>query len=64
MMLEESFEKLEQIVENLEKDDISLEEAFDYYKNGIELLKQCNEKLDEVEKKVMIITENGDLDEF
>lgn len=64
MLLEETFVELEKVVEALEKEDISLEKAFDYYKNGVELLKNCSEKLDEVEKKVLILNEAGDLDEF
>ena len=63
-LLAETFTELEDVIGNLEKEDISLEEAFDYYKNGIELLKSCKEKLDEVEKKVLVLNEVGELDEF
>lgn len=63
-LLEETFEEVEALIENLEKDDVSLEAAFDYYKNGVELLKVCKEKLDEVEKKVLVLNEVGELDEF
>lgn len=64
MLLEETFSQLQYVIENLEKEDISLEEAFVFYKNGVELLKSCKEKLDEVEKKVLVLNEVGDLDEF
>jgi len=64
MLLEETFTELENVIVNLEKENISLEEAFDFYKNGVELLKSCKEKLDEVEKKVLVLNEVGDLDEF
>lgn len=63
-LLEETFVKLENVVKDLEKEDISLEKAFDYYRDGVELLKICSEKLDDVEKKVMILNEAGGLDEF
>ncbi len=63
-LLEETFVKLENVVKALEKEDISLEKAFDYYRDGVELLKICSEKLDDVEKKVMILNEAGGLDEF
>lgn len=62
--LEENFLKLEETIKFLERDDISLEEAFEQYQNGIKLLKSCNDKLDEVEKKVLILNEAGGLDEF
>ena len=48
----------------LEERDISLEEAFKTYAEGMKLLKSCNDKLDKVEKKVMVMNEEGDLDEF
>ena len=47
-LLEETFVKLENVVKDLEKEDISLEKAFDYYRDGVELLKICSEKLDDV----------------
>ena len=56
--------KLEETIKFLERDDISLEEAFEQYQNGVKLLKSCNVKLDEVEKKVLILNEAGGLDEF
>ena len=62
--LEENFLKLEETIKFLERDDISLEEAFEQYQNGVKLLKSCNDKLDEVEKKVLILNEAGGLDEF
>ena len=34
------------------------------YKKGMDLLKICNDKIDKVEKKVMMLNEEGGLDEF
>ena len=48
----------------LEREDISLEESFKEYQKGMELLKKCSETIDRVEKKVLILNENGGLDEF
>ena len=62
--LEEAFAKLEETVEVLEREDISLEESFKEYQKGMELLKKCRETIDRVEKKVLILNENGGLDEF
>lgn len=64
LQLEEAFIKLEQTVETLERDDISLEESFQVYKQGMELLKKCNDAIDRVEKKVLVLNENGETDEF
>lgn len=62
--LEEAFKKLEETVATLEKEDISLEESFAEYQKGMELLKKCNDAIDRVEKKVLVLNENGETDEF
>lgn len=61
--LEESFEKLDEMLNELESPDISLEESFRVYQEGMKLLKQCNEKIDRVEKCVLKLNENGELEE-
>ncbi len=60
LTIEQAFEKLDKLIENMET-EIPLEESFSMYKEGIELIKLCNEKLDKVEKKIMILEENGEL---
>ncbi len=62
--IESIFEELEEKVSKLEDKDISLEEAFKVYSEGMKLLKVCNDKLDKVEKKVMQLNREGELDEF
>lgn len=62
--LEQTFEKLEEMIGNLEQEDISLEESFKLYKEGMRLIKSCNDKIDKVEKEVLKLNENGELDEF
>ena len=56
---EEAISELEDIVEKLEKGELSLEESLDYFQKGIELSKYCSEKLDEVEKRISILIEDG-----
>ena len=62
--LEEAFAKLEEIVGDLEQEDISLEQSFQTYLAGMELLKRCNQAIDQVEKQVLVLNENGEWDEF
>ncbi len=62
--LEENFEVLEGIIEHLESDSVSLEEAFGAYSQGMALLKACNDQIDRVEKQVLKISENGQLEGF
>ena len=62
--LETVFEQLDEIVEQLEAEDVSLEDSFGLYHKGMDLLKVCNEKIDTIEKKMMILDENGEEHEF
>lgn len=64
MTLEQMFEKLEESIEKLEQEDISLEDSFKIYREGMKLIQTCNEKIDKVEKEVLKLSENGELDEF
>lgn len=62
--LEEAFEKLDTIIEELEKPDISLENSFALYQEGMKLLKACNNSIDKVEKELIILSESGEIDEL
>ena len=62
--LESLFSEIDAVATKLESGDASLEESFQLYKKGMEMLKLCNEKIDEVEKKVLILEESGEVHEF
>lgn len=62
--LEENFDRLERTIELLESDDISLEDAFSAYSEGMAILKACNDQIDKVEKKVLKLTQEGSLQEL
>ncbi len=64
MPLKDAFESVEAIMEQLRDDELSLEDAFAVYKDGMELLKACSEKIDRVEKQVQGIEEDGEVSEF
>lgn len=55
--LEENFQELDGILGQLERRDISLEESFRLYKDGMKLVKKCNESIDRIEKEIMILSE-------
>ena len=55
--LEESFDELEKIVEKLEDEEVTLEESFKLYQEGMKLLKKCNSAIDKVEKELIVISE-------
>ena len=60
--LEENFSTLEELIGQLEDEDISLEDAFTAYSKGMQVLKQCSEQIDRVEKQVMKLNEEGQLE--
>ena len=62
--LEENFARLEAVIELLEAEDVSLEDAFSAYSTGMAILKECNEQIDKVEKKVLKLSGQGVLEEL
>jgi exodeoxyribonuclease VII small subunit len=57
--LEELFGELDEILSGMEERDVSLEDAFSLYEKGMKKIRQCNEKLDLVEKKMLVIANDG-----
>ncbi|MGN0306185.1 MAG: exodeoxyribonuclease VII small subunit [Lachnospiraceae bacterium] len=64
LTLEEALEKLEEAVTKLQSEKISLEESFQVYQQGMEYVKFCSQTIDQVEKKVLILNQEGGLDEL
>lgn len=62
--IEEVFQELDNLAVKLEDSETSLEDSFRFYKEGMELLKYCSDKLDTVEKKMLQMDEDGTLREF
>lgn len=52
---EDAIKKLDEIVESLEGDDLTLEEAVKKFEEGMKLSTYCAQKLDEAEKKISIL---------
>lgn len=59
--IEENFLKLEEIIERLGSNDVTLEEAFKLYESGVKLTAQCSKQLDKVEKQLIILRNEADL---
>ena len=62
--LEEIFGEMEGLLEALESREISLEDSFEKYKEGMALLKVAGEKIDMVEKAMLVLNDQGEADEF
>ena len=62
--LEEAFDRIEALLEKLQDKDVTLEESFGLYQEGMGLLKLCKENIDHVEKQMLQIDEEGQTHEF
>lgn len=64
MKFEEALRKLEKIIDVLEKEGLSLEDALDRYEEAVKLAGFCAKKLEQAERKINILsrTENGKLE--
>ena len=52
---EEALRELEEIVNRLEQGDLPLEEALQFFEEGVKLSRYCHTKLDEAQKRVEIL---------
>lgn len=66
MNFEQSLERLESIVEAMEKGDVALDESMKLFEEGTKLVVQCNEMLKDAEQKVSVLKEgtNGTKEEL
>ena len=57
---EEAIADLEQVIEQLESGDLSLEDSLAAFEKGVGLVRYCNQRLSEVEKKVELLVKDKD----
>lgn len=55
---EEALEELEKVVEQLESGELSLEGSLAAFEEGVRLVKYCNQKLTEVERKIELLVKD------
>lgn len=56
---EEAFARLEDLISKMEEDDLSLEDSFSTYEEGLKLVKLCSDKLDMIEKKIIVLEKDA-----
>jgi len=56
---EKTFLELEELVNQMEKGDLSLEESLKCFERGMNLTKDCQQALSEAEQKVKILLEKN-----
>lgn len=58
---EAAMAELEEVVKQLERGDVPLEQAIELFQRGMKLSQICNQKLEQVERKIeMIVEEDGE----
>ena len=62
--LEERFSMIEDKLGQMEDENVTLDQSFDLYKQGIEQIKAANADLDRIEKAMLVMNEDGELEEF
>lgn len=53
--IEEMFLRLNAIIADMDREDVTLEDSFSMYQEGIRLIKACNGKIDRVEKQLIVL---------
>ena len=57
LSIEESLERIDNILEKMESEDTGLEETFRLYEQGLKLIKDAESNIDKVEKQIKILDE-------
>ena len=60
---EKMLENLEDIVQALENDNLKLDESIAKFEDGMKIAKECNKKLEEAEKRITVLINDGELKE-
>lgn len=60
LSFEEAMEQLENIAGELEKGNLNLDESVAKFEEGMKLSKQCNELLENAERKITSLLKDGD----
>lgn len=59
--LEELFARAEALIGQMEEPELPLEEAFAAYEQGMKIIRACNSRIDQVEQKMLVMNEAGEL---
>ena len=60
LSFEEALAKLEEIVHALESGNAPLDKSLEMFENGVSLVKLCNEKLDNAQRQIKILVNDGE----
>ena len=57
-------QELDKLIQAMEEPEVSLEDSFQMYHQGIDMLKACNDKMDKIEKQMLVLDSEGETHEF
>ena len=61
--IDQGFEQLDDILKKFGSEDVKLSDAVKLYSEGVSVVKECKDSLDQVEKELIILNENGEENE-
>ncbi len=59
MTLEQGFSAIDEILDRMEGEELSLEDAFSLYERGIHLLAGCKDKITSIEQRIEALSADG-----
>jgi exodeoxyribonuclease VII small subunit len=60
--LEELFEHLDTILKRMQEDQVTLDESFQLYEQGMKDIRTCTDILDGIEKKMLVLSGDGSME--
>lgn len=64
LSIEAGFARVSELLEQMQAEGTDLEAGFALYQEGVSLLKNLSERIDRVEKKVQLLSEDGSTTDF
>lgn len=57
--IEENFSEIEVVIKEMQSENVTLDKAFELYNKGLQLVQDCNNQIDKIEKKIKILEEGS-----
>ena len=58
--LKKTFQELEEILHKLESSNVDIDEMVKLYEDGMKLVKECKNKIENAEQKIKVINQDDD----
>ncbi len=64
LSIEAAFGEIRLLLGEMEQENTTLEKSFENYERGMQLLRYCSGRIDQVEKKVQKLSDDGTTEEY